>query len=1269
MEYNSYSLPTKKEYYKEIAKGIKIQEVYSYSGPLLAQSSIYEVKNGVGSRQQTTLYEYSGNFLTRERQWIDGYLESTRQVMPIAASYRNITYTYDTTPYSMQPATKTITGVADADGTLVPSPYGAGVFRESFAYDWFGRIIAKTDPKGNQTRFERDALGRVTKEIYPGGDNKTTAYDDTNNHIRITDEEGHAKRYEYTPLGQLSKVVHVGNNAVLSSRAYDNCARLSWEKDHKYDGVTSYTYDPMDRIIKKRIQGKSVDHVEKYIYDDAVEGKYTKETKRALGDCRDYREWNGFTPPSMGWAGEADEAWTSPLITTVYKDVLGNAVREGFVLDDQEYYDAYTYDNLGNKRTLRTAQDRKDGYDSTDSMVWEYDGLGKVKSETNALGQTTYSFHDGLGRKLTSTDYSGRTSSYTYDILGRLILQATPFSADGNAKTKFYYDMAGNATGRKVLRNAPGEPERWTETTNQYDARGRLLSSLSIGDDDWEYIPANYLLAEYGYDRVGNRISMEVGRPFLVSHHYHPCVTTYAYDSFGNILSLTDPMGQVERYIYNATGCLVIKTDRNGNKTIFGFDGMGRVLSESVTTPTGETLDKYYDYTREGLLKKQSNGSLDITCGYDLLGRLTSQTETGGVVKTYAYNLRGDRTGFILKKNDAEIHNLTYIYDRLGRMTSVKEKGVELARYTYDTNGNRQTLAYPQTGVTVTYGYNHANLVESLENKRNGAVVSKFSYAYYLDGNQRTKTDHTGKKTTYTYDGLGRLTGESETGGNSITYQYDSFGNRSRMETAEGNPVITDYSYDRCNRLIQEEKTRGDGSEEILRYEYDGNGNQIQRMREVFTPASGTPGRVKFVTARNATASYEARTYNGFNELVSVYADGMQARYTYRPDGLYAGTTKTGVMGSADSKSFIWDGANIVAEVDGNGNISTKYLRGINLIARETPAFGQEYYLFNAHGDVTGLTDASGNLIKSYDYDAWGVEKNPDPNDTNVFRYCGEMFDKDTGTYYLRNRHMNPKIGRFTQEDPARSGLNWYTYASNNPILFIDPMGLAIQLQGTDEERQRILDQMRKLTDGEIKMNKYGYLRLTVGEDSKTTKGNELIQRLIGSKYTNKFFENTQNDGNSLAVSIDKFGKLMDADAYMAKGSSAALINFDTQNDGTLLLVNPETGFVEEQSAGAHMLLAHELIHADRMNRGVFYADTKTARNNVRFGAWIGYNVGTEHVRREELATVGLSHYNGNDITENMLRQEHGLSLRGAYNPTFSVLKNSLYYQQGWKLW
>ena len=64
-----------------------------------------------------------------------------------------------------------------------------------------------------------------------------------------------------------------------------------------------------------------------------------------------------------------------------------------------------------------------------------------------------------------------------------------------------------------------------------------------------------------------------------------------------------------------------------------------------------------------------------------------------------------------------------------------------------------------------------------------------------------------------------------------------------------------------------------------------------------------------------------------------------------------------------------------------------------------------------------GLVDESNQLAKSYDYDAFGIEKNPSDEDSNPFRYCGEYYDTETGTYYLRARYYDPRIGRFTQQD------------------------------------------------------------------------------------------------------------------------------------------------------------------------------------------------------------------------------------------------------------
>ena len=71
----------------------------------------------------------------------------------------------------------------------------------------------------------------------------------------------------------------------------------------------------------------------------------------------------------------------------------------------------------------------------------------------------------------------------------------------------------------------------------------------------------------------------------------------------------------------------------------------------------------------------------------------------------------------------------------------------------------------------------------------------------------------------------------------------------------------------------------------------------------------------------------------------------------------------------------------------------------------------------NAHGDVVGLTDSTGAVSKTYDYDAFGNEIAPVAGDGNPFRYCGEFWDNDAGTYYLRARNYDPTIGRFLTED------------------------------------------------------------------------------------------------------------------------------------------------------------------------------------------------------------------------------------------------------------
>ena len=100
------------------------------------------------------------------------------------------------------------------------------------------------------------------------------------------------------------------------------------------------------------------------------------------------------------------------------------------------------------------------------------------------------------------------------------------------------------------------------------------------------------------------------------------------------------------------------------------------------------------------------------------------------------------------------------------------------------------------------------------------------------------------------------------------------------------------------------------------------------------------------------------------------------------------------------------------------------------------------WYLYNAHGDVVQLTDSSGAVTKSYDYDPYGVAlMDDDPGDANPYRYCGEYTDQESGYVYLRARYYDPSIGRFISVDAATDGHNWYSYCAGNPVNRWDPSG------------------------------------------------------------------------------------------------------------------------------------------------------------------------------------------------------------------------------------
>ena len=111
------------------------------------------------------------------------------------------------------------------------------------------------------------------------------------------------------------------------------------------------------------------------------------------------------------------------------------------------------------------------------------------------------------------------------------------------------------------------------------------------------------------------------------------------------------------------------------------------------------------------------------------------------------------------------------------------------------------------------------------------------------------------------------------------------------------------------------------------------------------------------------------------------------------------------------------------------------------------------YFVCNWRGDVIQIYNASGTLVGSYTYDAWGkVTENATSADTqnitetNPIRYRGYYYDTETRLYYLKSRYYDPAVKRFLNGDKLlctteRVGFNLYAYCYNNPSINKDPNG------------------------------------------------------------------------------------------------------------------------------------------------------------------------------------------------------------------------------------
>ena len=248
--------------------------------------------------------------------------------------------------------------------------------------------------------------------------------------------------------------------------------------------------------------------------------------------------------------------------------------------------------------------------------------------------------------------------------------------------------------------------------------------------------------------------------------------------------------------------------------------------------------------------------------------------------------------------------------------------------------------------------------------------------------------------------------------------------------------------------------------------------------------------------------SYE---WNGDNRLVrmtSLLGSGApnvarkQLEFTYDYQGRRVvktvSTWNGGGYGNSVTNKFVYDlagsqpgGGNLLAELDGAGNMIRSYLWGPDLSGTLDGAGGigglirvQEYLPegqlprcagYDGNGNVVILAAGTSEPMR-YEYGPYGelIRGCGPTNMTNPFRFATKYWDSETDLVYFGQRYYSPSLGRFLSPDPIGTdgGLNLYAFVGNNPINQIDPLGQFALLDTLFTESAQFTEKTAELARG-----------------------------------------------------------------------------------------------------------------------------------------------------------------------------------------------------------
>ncbi len=852
--------------------------------------------------------------------------------------------------------------------------------------------------------------------------------------------------------------------------------------------VTSYQYDNMMRLVKTFLppfNGTSVELDTAY-GDDGQFATVANYSANAGNTPKITATTDGLGHPTRS---DTYDGVTLKSSTTATYDKLWrrSQVSNPFAPGETPVYTSFTYDGLSRTTQITPPSAGFTQFTFSGNSVLTTDPAGKQRKNFNdALGRLIEVDEPGYGDALAGSGSvridggeaseclldTGCTfaSQYTYDsgtvsITVNAATKSVPYGRSSTV-TSVAAALANAINGDStfpVTAAVSGATVIVTARTGGASTNYSLSSSSStnnpsvFGAPSFEGTPSGPNLTG-GEDSISPD-APSINRPIRTTYNYdvldHPTTASvaamgpvggvtytgqqrsWAYDSIGRLSSSSSPeSGTTANYFTDINGnpCaansfLPCRTmDARSITRTFTYDAINRLIGVNYSDSTSTVAYNYDTGGAQGFgltrLTNITDGTNSQTFTYNSRGNLASidnAIESGHYIVRYQYNLADQRTGVTYPSGRI----VSQSPDSIGRLSSISDSSASyLSALAY--NGAQEATGFTLgNGVQAQFSYNDHLQLSTLRYFKSGATqdILNLGYDYGAANNGQIQTAH-----YYTSPGVEDLT-------KSESFSYDAW---ARLKTAQTLNVDAatqgtwslQWGYDRLGNRLQQQLTGGsisvgtptysvDSGNRITGYSYDGAGNMTSDGVNTYA----YDGANRLISINSGAVRYE---YIGMLRIEKVTGSG---RIIY----LYAGSRPIAeylVGGSGPLSEYVYSGSQLLAKIAGN---ATTYFHPDRLLSNRAE------------------TDTLGSVIRQMGHLPFGE---PWYDGTPAEKWLFSTYETDiaageTSLDYAIFRQYAPGQGRFLSADLLAGrpefpqSLNRFAYAVNDPMNFIDPLGLA----------------------------------------------------------------------------------------------------------------------------------------------------------------------------------------------------------------------------------